>query len=177
MKKYHKTLLVVLLCLGGYASQAQSNIYRFFSADKSQVVTKTTGDQAKLTNVRSKANDLGQFFILNIENDEAKKITIQSAADHSLYLGRNTAGKLIWGKPADASDKATNYYWALDFAGIGNNTAGALGYFVLALPSNHERLVMIETSGEMNLVTTSGGLPAGQENKFRFLLEKKANTF
>lgn len=176
--KYHcKILLITLLSLGSYASQAQSNIYRFFNADKSQVITKTANNQAKLINAQTRVSNLGQFFVLNAENNEAKKITIQSAADHSLYLGRNTAGKLIWGKPTDASDKATNYYWALDFAGIGNNTAGALGYFVLAHPNNESRLVMIETSGEMNLVTISGGLPAGQENKFRFLLEKKANTF
>lgn len=176
MKYHFKILLVALLSLGAFGSQAQNHLYRLVSASGEKVITQAADNQALMASSRNKENDLSQFFVLTIRNNK-NQVSIQAAANQSLYLGRDENGKLVWKQPKDDADKVANYYWTLDFAGIGKNTKGAVGYCVLGLPANAAQLAMVNALGQLKMTAISGGLPTDTKNNFRFLLEKKENTF
>lgn len=173
MKNYHKILLVALFALVSVGTQAQTSLFRVVNDQSNLAITmkENPGGKHLVGLPRSGANDLSQFFILH---KKAGYVTIQSAANPDLYLSRNSNNYLVFAVPANAND--ANIRWSVDFAGIGNKS-GAIGYCVLSLPEDHTRLAMINSSGEFEVVAVMGGLPAGQERKFRFLLEKKNNTF
>ncbi len=175
MKKYHKILLIVLCCLGGvYGAQAQTNLFRLTNEQSNFAITlkQQTAPQPVASAARSRENNLSQFFI--IERLSNQIVVIRSAANPSLYLGRNSEGKLVFDLKATLGD--ANTQWSIDFAGIGT-IAGKKGFFVLSVPSDATKVAMINDDYSFQVVNVSGGLPAGQQGKFRFLLEQKANTF
>ncbi|WP_299453562.1 hypothetical protein [uncultured Microscilla sp.] len=173
MKNYHKILLVALFCLGASGAQAQTKLFRFVN-DRSNlaITTKPNAEnpQHLVGAPRSKENSLSQFFIVLPGVNGG--VHINSASNPLLYLGRNAEGNVV----IDSGKNLQSYSWSIDFAGIGSKN-GAVGYCVLSAPEDHTKMLMIDAQGQFKLVNVTGGLPAGQEPNFRFLLETKADTF